>query len=93
MFNCSLVACCECGIEFGLKNEFINNLKKAGNIFSCPNGHEQCFSSEKSKVTKLEEELQRQKNRAESNWEEAEYQSRRAASYKGKLNAEKRKRG
>lgn len=91
MFNCSLVTCYKCGIEFGLKNDFLANLKSNANIFSCPNGHEQSFAGDKSKVKKLEEELSRQRERADSNWYEAEHQKRRVAAYKGKLTIEKRK--
>ena len=91
MSDFGLVTCCECGIEFGLRIGFLERLKGNGNIFSCPNGHEQAFTSEKSKIKKLEEELDIVKMKSNKHYYDARYYKRSASAYKGKLTIEKRK--
>lgn len=55
--------CANCGIEFGISEQRIKDLKESGDSFYCPNGHGLTFGNGfKDKIKKLEgyiEDLQR----------------------------------
>ena len=58
------VACCKCGIVFGMPSDFNDSCKEDENkYFHCPAGHPQHYS--KSTSMKLREELQRVKEQKE----------------------------
>jgi len=91
--------CCwkECKVAFGIEAEMNAQLRRNGNWFFCPNGHQQQYTQGKSAEQKLREQLEAERlarQRAEQNsamWqddarearEEAEHQRRRANGYKG----------
>lgn len=54
-------ACCNCGVVFAMTYAFkAEKLKRKGESFFCPNGHDQCYlgESDKDKAARLERELQ-----------------------------------
>lgn len=50
--------CINCGIPFGMTQEFDNELQENHNPFFCPNGHKQWYSGETEKE-KLQKEVTR----------------------------------
>ena len=51
--------CCNCGVVFGLNQEFKNQLLENGKNFYCTNGHAQHFTRKKSLEKKLHEAQQK----------------------------------
>lgn len=49
--------CIECGVTFGMPEEFNDQLLKNGNTFYCPSGHKQHYIIGKTEEQKLKERL------------------------------------
>lgn len=58
-----VLKCSQCGVPFGLEQEYKNNMVRKRETFHCPNGHRQWFpgKTDKQKIKDLEIEVQRQR--------------------------------
>jgi hypothetical protein len=56
----SQIVCCNCGIEFGVPDEWETNRRRDHQSFWCPNGHAQSYVV-KSDVEKLRDELEQER--------------------------------
>ena len=78
--------CCQCGIDFGIPEDFRNTLIDNGKYFCCPNGHSQYYNKRKSLDEKLkikEDQLKTERMHSNMLYEEKENYRRSAASQKG----------
>ena len=78
--------CLYCKAIYGLPKSAIDRLVETGDSFYCPFcGGSQHYSQGESEADKLRRHLNEATSRASANHREAEYQKRRAASFKGHL--------
>jgi hypothetical protein len=62
----TIEACCTCGVQFGITDEHVRELRRSHAWFYCPNGHQQHYTA------KSDAELRREaERRAASALEEA----------------------
>ncbi len=78
--------CCECGINFGIPEDFKNILLDNGKTFYCPNGHSQYFTNKKSLEDRLkikERQLKEEREFSSRLYDEKEDFKKKAAAQKG----------
>lgn len=87
----SIIACCQCGMTFGLDSSFEDILRRDKKTFYCPNGHSQGFygNNEADRLKKELEQEQKRRGWAESTRDAAikrrDHMERRARAYRGIL--------
>lgn len=82
--------CISCGIEFGLPGRFLDERRKLGTNFYCPNGHAMTFGESETtrlrkQLTQAQDATARAEARARSNWEAKEAEARAHRATKGVL--------
>lgn len=87
-------SCAECGILFGMPDQFNDKLRDNGKTFYCPNGHSLYYPGEtdKAKITRLEREKQQAREIADRAKADAKvFQEQVLAERKAKLKARESK--
>lgn len=89
IYLCPALVCCACGVRFSMDTAVYERCKEVGRSFWCPNGHEQHFGSELSRVKKqlaeAEERIAKARAQTERERERNEHERRSHAATKGQL--------
>lgn len=77
--------CCECSVTFAMTEDMYKRRLEDGNLFYCPNGHGQHYTSAKDakqKIKELENQLRFSKNRETHFKELEEHRRHQVRAYK-----------
>ena len=75
------VTCCNCGVAFGMSDDFHERRRRDHGLFYCPAGHSQHFTG-KSDIEKLREELAVKEQSVRHVQQQAEFQRKEAIAAK-----------
>ena len=80
----SVRSCPTCGAVFAIPAVWVEQLRKEGGTFYCPNGHSLVFPKD-TEVDRLKKDLAAEKQRADYHARQAEYERRAHAATKGQM--------
>ncbi len=89
-----VIDCAECGMQFGMTDQFIGRRRDDGKTFYCPSGHSNYFGDTLAKKLKREREHTAQLTaRLDQERSESAAQARRAAAARGQVTKIKKRIG
>lgn len=67
-FHIITETCCNCGVLFGMEEEFVDRRRDDHHTFYCPNGHPQSYTGKttKQKLAEAEESLKKAQEKAKA---------------------------
>lgn len=87
------ITCSKCGVTFSLPSTFVAGLRNSHDTFYCPNGHPQYFPGEteaerlRKQLEEKERQLQFERQRATTNYEQRQKAEKRVRSLEKRASA------